>query len=184
MLPFRDAVKVFLFGSGIFWCAGPAHAQLSAEASTDAALQVTAPVSIGVSQNLSFNALQQTVGTGLTITTSAANGLNANITLGGAGGSAVSLSVPASFSVTRDGGLETITVRTVGPVTNVAAVPGVGPTQVTGVVAGGIFSAPVTVSGTLDSGVLSFSVGGVVTVANNLTPGEYHGVLTVIAQYN
>jgi hypothetical protein len=182
MLPFRDAVKVFLFGSGIFWCAGPAQAQSSASSATDTALTVTAPVSIGVSQNLTFNTLQQTFGAGLTITTSAANGLNANIVLGGSAGSAVSLSVPASFSVTRDGGLETITVRTVGPVTNVTSAA--GPTQVTGVVTGGVFSAPVTVTGTLDSGALSFSVGGVVTVANNLAPGEYHGVLTVVAQYN
>jgi hypothetical protein len=182
MLPFRDAVKVFLFGSAIFWCAGPAHAQLSAQATTDTAVTITAPVSIGVSQNLSFNTLQQTVSTGLTITSSATNGLNANIVLGGAAGQAVSLSVPASFSVIRDGGVDTITVRTVGPVTNVTGVD--GPTQVTGVVAGGVFSSPVTVSGTLDSGVLSFSVGGVVTVANNLAPGEYHGVLTVVAQYN
>jgi hypothetical protein len=181
MLPFRDAVKVFLFGSAIFWCAGSAHAQGSASSTADVSLEVTQPVSIGLSQNLFFNTLQ-TVGTGLTITTSAANGLNANILVGGAAGQAVSLSVPASFSVTRDGGVDTITVRTVGAVTNVTGVGGA--TQVTGVVAGGVFSAPVTVSGTLDSGVLSFSVGGIVTVANNLAPGEYHGVLTVIAQYN
>lgn len=181
MLPFRDAVKVFLFGSAIFWCAGPANAQ-SASGTTDTSLTVTEPVSIGVSQNLTFNTLQQAVGSGLTITTSAANGLNANILVGGAAGQAVSLSVPASFSVIRDGGVETITVRTVGTVTNATGVGGVA--EVTGVVTGGVFSSPVTVTGTLDSGVLSFSVGGVVTVANNLAPGEYHGVLTVIAQYN
>jgi hypothetical protein len=182
MLPFRDAVKVFLFGSAIFWCSGSAYAQTSASVTTDTAVTVAAPASIGLSQNLTFNTLQQTVGTGLTITTSAANGLNANIVVGGAAGQAVSLSVPASFSVIRDGGVETITVRTVGAVTNVTEVGGA--TQVTGVVAGGVFSSPVTVTGTLDSGVLSFSVGGIVTVANNLAPGEYHGVLTVVAQYN
>jgi hypothetical protein len=182
MLPFRDAVKVFLFGSAVFWCAGSAHAQDSTSATADVSLQVTQPVSIGLAQNLTFNTLQQTFGSGLTITTSAANGLNANILVGGAAGQAVSLSVPASFSVIRDGGVETITVRTVGGVTNVAGAGAAG--QVTGVVTGGVFSSPVTVSGTLDSGVLSFSVGGIVTVANNLAPGEYHGVLTVIAQYN
>ena len=40
------------------------------------------------------------------------------------------------------------------------------------------------VIGTFDKGILSFSVGGQVTMANNLVPGEYQGVLTVIAQYN
>jgi hypothetical protein len=182
MLPFRDVVNAFLFGFAIFWCAGPAQAQGSVSATAGVSLEVASPVSIGLSQNLTFNTLQQIVGTGLTITTSAANGLNANLSLGGAAGQAVSLSVPASFTVTRDGGDETITVRTVGAVTNVTGPDGV--TQVTGVVNGGLFNSPVTVSGTLDSGVLSFSVGGVVTVANNLAPGEYHGVLTVIAQYN
>jgi hypothetical protein len=182
LLPFRDAVKIFLFGSAIFGCASSAHAQGSVSASADVSLEVTQPVSIGLAQNLTFNTLQQTVGSGLTITTSAANGLNANIVLGGAAGQAVSLSVPASFTVIRDGGVETITVRTVGAVTNVTGAD--GGAQVTGVVAGGVFSSPVTVTGTLDSGVLSFSVGGIVTVANNLAPGEYHGVLTVIAQYN
>jgi hypothetical protein len=49
---------------------------------------------------------------------------------------------------------------------------------------GGIFNNPVTVVGTLDSGVLSFSVGGQITVANTLAPGQYQGVLTVIAQCN
>jgi hypothetical protein len=47
-----------------------------------------------------------------------------------------------------------------------------------------MFSGPVAVVGTLNGGVLSFSVGGAVTAGNNLVPGNYKGVLTVIASYN
>ncbi len=73
-------------------------------------------------------------------------------------------------------------MRTVGVVSDVLSAN--GPTQVAGVANGAIFNNPVTVVGTLDSGVLSFTVGGQVTVADNLVPGQYQGVLTVIAQYN
>lgn len=160
--------------------AGAAHAQNTATATTTGSTSISAPAAITVTQNLSFSVLPQSVSTGLTISSSAVNGVNANVVL--TGGQTASVSVPATFDVTRTGGTETITVRTVGPVTNVAAANGAA--QVSGVANGGIFSSPVTVVGTLDSGVLSFSVGGQVTLANNLVPGQYQGVLTVIAQYN
>jgi hypothetical protein len=151
----------------------------AATATTTGSTSIGAPVAITVTQNLSFN-VSQTVNTGLTITSSAVGGINANVVL--TGGQTASVSVPATFDVTRVGGVETVTVRTVGPVTNVVGTPGVG--QVTGVANGGIFSAPVAIVGSFDAGVLSFSVGGQVTLANNLVPGQYQGVLTVVAQYN
>jgi hypothetical protein len=173
--------------------AGAGHAQdgTRATATTAGSTTIGAPVAIGVVQNLSFN-ISQALNTGLTITSSAVNGLNANFALTGA--QTASVSVPATFLVVRTGGTETITVRTIGALGSAAAgaagvgagfvtgVSGTGP--VSGVVAGGIFANPVNVVGQLDSGVLSFSVGGAVTLANNLVPGEYQGVLTVIAQYN
>jgi hypothetical protein len=175
--------------------AGAGHAQsgTTATSRTDASASISAPVAIGVTQNLSFNISQQTLNTGLTITSSTVNGLNANFALTGA--QTASVSIPATFEVVRIGGVETITVRTIGAVGGITAagatgagaatvtgIPGSGP--VTGVVAGGIFANPVNVVGQLDSGVLSFSVGGAVTLASNLAPGQYQGVLTVIAQYN
>jgi hypothetical protein len=174
--------------------AGTGHAQsgTTATSTTDASASISAPVAIGVVQNLSFN-VSQALNTGLTITSSAANGLNANFALTGT--QTASVSVPATFNVVRTGGTEIITVRTIGGLgaitaagtsgagaATVTGIAGSGP--VTGVVAGGIFANPVTVVGQLDSGVLSFSVGGAVTLANNLVPGEYQGVLTVVAQYN
>jgi hypothetical protein len=160
---------------------GSARAQDKAATGTTGTTSVSDPVAIGVTQNLSFTVPTQTLSTGLTVTTSSAvNGINANVVL--TGNQTASVSVPATFDVTRVGGTETVTVRTVGPVTNVVSTGSA--TQVVGVANGGVFTNPVTVVGTLDSGVLSFSVGGQVTLANNLTPGEYQGVLTVVAQYN
>jgi hypothetical protein len=163
------------------FAAGSARAQDQATSTTTGSTSISAPAAITVTQNLSFTVLPQTVNTGLTVTASSAvNGVNANVVL--TGGQTASVAVPATFDVTRVGGTETVTVRTVGPVTNVVSTNGA--TQVVGVANGGVFTNPVAVVGTFDSGVLSFSVGGQVTLANSLAPGQYQGVLTVIAQYN
>ena len=157
-----------------------ACAQSSATTSAQATIDISTPASISVVQNLAFNILPQT--TSLVISSSAVNGLNANVVVGGAIGDTVSVSVPASISAIRDGGLDTVTVRTAGTVTNANNTGEVA--GLTGGVPSGLFGGPVTVTGALDSGMLSFSVGGQVTVGNNLVPGNYHGVLTVVAQYN
>jgi hypothetical protein len=160
--------------------AAGARAQTTASSTTTGSTSISAPAAMSVTQNLSFTIAPQSLNTGLTITSSAVNGINTNVVL--TGGQTTSVSVPATFDVTRVGGAETITVRTVGTATNVSSVNGAA--QVVGVANGGVFSNPVTVVGNLNNGVLSFSVGGAVTVANNLVPGQYQGVLTVIAQYN
>lgn len=169
--------------AGLALAGGTARAQANptaATARTTGSTSISAPGSISVIQNLSFTVLPQAVNTGMTITSSAANGQNANVVV--SGGQTTSISVPATFDVTNLNGGQTITVHTVGAVSNLITVDGA--TQVAGVANGGIFNNPVTVVGTLDSGVLSFTVGGEITAANNLAPGEYQGVLTVIAQYN
>jgi hypothetical protein len=162
--------------------------------STDISASITAaPDAVNVTQNLAFTVLPSSFSTGLTITSSSVAGLNAVFQLSGA--QTASISVPATFSVARVGGTEVITVRTVASglstAGNGAAAVGAsqvtgltGSGSVTGVVAGGLFANPVTITGNLDAGVLSFSVGGAITIANNLVPGEYQGVLTVVAQYN
>ena len=180
MGPRTGFASSLIVGLAVMTVAAGARAQDTATSSTNGSTSISAPAAISVTQNLSFTILPQSVNTGLTITSSAANGVNANVVL--TGGQTASVSVPATFDVTRVGGVETITVRTVGSATSVTSLNGA--TQITGVANGGFFNNPVTVVGSLDGGVLSFSVGGAVTVANNLVPGEYQGVLTVVAQYN
>lgn len=180
----RLIVRSLMGCAAIALAAGTARAQSPdpsrATTTTTGSTSISAPGSITVTQNLSFTVLPQTVNTGLTISSSAVNGVNANVVV--TGGQTTSISVPATFDVTRTDGAQTITVRTVGLVSNVLSAN--GPTQVAGVANGALFNNPVTVVGTLDSGVLSFTIGGQVTVANNLAPGQYQGVLTVVAQYN
>ncbi|MDB5458756.1 MAG: hypothetical protein JWO72_497 [Caulobacteraceae bacterium] len=167
----------------------PAFAQ--ATSTTEVSADISAPASISVVDNLNFNFSPQALGSGLTITSSAANGVNARILVGGALGSAVSVSVPTSIDVVNASGGQVVTVRTVSSATGgggntapAASSAGIAGTDGAGAPTGGMFNAPVQVVGVLDNDMMSFSVGGAVTNANNLVPGEYHGVLTVIAQYN
>ena len=151
--------------AGLGPMAAGARAQATASGATTGSTSISAPAAISVTQSLSFNIQPQSLNTGLTITSNLSNGVNANVVL--TGGQTASVSVPATFDVTRVGGDETA-----------------GTDRQHAVAHGGLFNNPVTVVGNLDNGVLSFSIGGAVTVANNLVPGEYQGVLTVIAQYN
>jgi len=98
-----------------------------------------------------------------------------------AGGKTMSLAIPASIDVVRSGGVETVTVRTIGLPSSVV---GADNAAISGVLSGGVFSAPVNLTGVLGSGTLTFSIGGQVVLADTLVPGNYHGVLTVIALYN
>jgi hypothetical protein len=171
--------------------AGPwaARAQVADTSQTVASAEITDPVSITVTQNLTFTiqttAVKTILNTGLTILpatfiSGAGNGANAQVVVFDAG-NALSVAVPASIDVTRDGGVETISVRTVA---STGSLLGADSGPVTGVLSGGAFTGPVTVTGVLDDGILSFSVGGAVTLADSLVPGNYQGVLTVVAQYN
>jgi hypothetical protein len=89
---------------------------------------------------------------------------NSQITVLGQGGDAVSLGVPEAIDMTNASGEQTLTV-----VTN----------------ADGSYAVPM-LQGTLSSdGVLSVNVGGTIQVASGqLQPGEYRGVLVVVANYN
>jgi len=155
----------------------PALAQDTATATTNGSTSISTPAALTVTQNLAFTITPASLNTGLTITSSSVSGLNANFSL--TGPQTASIAVPASFNVTRLGGDDSITVRTIAPVGDIT-----GGSQVSGLANGTGFSQPVTVVGNLDSGAMSFSVGGEVTASNNLKPGDYHGVLTVVAQYN
>lgn len=139
----------------------PAHAE---GASTDA----------GASTNVSERGGIQTTGQvifqdiavvpNVSIAPSIDSTSNSQITVLGQGGDAVSLAVPQAIDMTKSGGEQTLTV-----VTN----------------ADGSYAVPI-MQGTLSSeGVLSVNVGGTLQVAaGQLQPGEYRGVLVVVAQYN
>ena len=145
------------------------RAQTAATSQTAASAQIMDPVTINVTQNMTFtilaSAVEAILDTGVliwpaTVVSYADNGANAQVVASG-GGNALSVAAPASIDVTRTGS---------GPVTCVRS--------------GGIFTCPVTITGTLNGAVLSFSAGGAVALADSLVPGNYHGVLTVVAQYN
>jgi hypothetical protein len=155
-----------------------ARAQDRADQTTTGSTSISVPAALTVTQNLTFSVTPSALTSGLTITSATASGLNANFTL--TGGQTASISVPATFDVIRVGGNESITVRAIAPAGAITA----GGSEVAGVADGSFFTGPVSVVGNVDAGMLSFSVGGAVTVANSLAPGQYQGVLKVIAQYN
>ena len=174
----RIGLAALLLAGAVLWATG-AEAQSTATTGVGGSTSIGAPASIAVTRNLSFTILPQALNTGLSITSSLNNGVNANVVL--TGGQTASVSVPATFEVIRNDGGESIIVRTVGTVSHISGVN--GSVQVLGLF-NGLFNDPVTVVGAIDDGQLSFNVGAEVTVTADLVPGLYQGVLTVIAQYN
>jgi len=161
-----------------------ASAQVANTSTTQSSAEVVEATSIAATQDLTFTILASTASDlrniGSALSSIAGSGVNSNIVVA-AGGKTLSLAVPASIDVVRSGGVETVTVRTIGLPSSVV---GADNAAISGVLSGGVFSAPVTVTGALGSGTLTFSIGGRVVLANTLVPGNYHGVLTVIAEYN
>ena len=147
--------------------AAPVCAQTRATA-TGSTTIIDPAAALSVTQNLAFSITPSALNFGLTITSSSARGFNALFSL--SGGQTASIAVPSTIDVTRVGGTESITVHTLAPTESDAS--------------NALFTAPVTVVGTLDKGQLDFAVGGAITVANDLKPGQYEGVLTVVAQYD
>jgi hypothetical protein len=143
--------------------AAPAFAEGSAnEAPTTASAEVSERGGIQTTGEVIFQDIA--VVPNVTIAPSIDSTSNSQITVLGSGGDAVSLAVPEAIDMTNTDGEQTLTV-----VTN----------------ADGSYSVPI-MQGTLSSdGVLSVDVGGTLQVAaEKLQPGEYRGVLVVVAQYN
>jgi hypothetical protein len=82
----------------------------------------------------------------------------------GDSGQSISVTVPPSVDLTREGGTETALLTTTSNIDDD------GPQFLRGDFAG--------------SGALSFNVGGQVTLASNMAAGTYNGILMVVAQYN
>jgi translation initiation factor 2 gamma subunit (eIF-2gamma) len=135
----------------------------TASATTNAGAHVNDAAGIGLTGQVIFQDIvispQITVGPGINATSDA----SANVTV--LGSDAVSLAVPETFELTRTGGVETLTVQTSSS---------------------GDFTAIDPLQGMLAPGeALSIDVGGTIRVsADQLAPGEYRGLLVVVAQYN
>jgi uncharacterized membrane protein YccF (DUF307 family) len=161
-----------------------ASAQVDSTSTTPSSTEVVEGTSIAATQDLTFTILASAASDlrniGSALSSIAGSGVSSNIVVA-AGGKTMSLAIPASIDVVRSGGVETVTVRTIGLPSSVV---GADNAAISGVLSGGVFSAPVNVTGALGSGTLTFSIGGQVVLADTLVPGNYHGVLTVIALYN
>jgi hypothetical protein len=148
---------------------------LSAQAATvtgHSTATITDPVGIDVLSNSVLPAVQTQT---LLAPNSTSNGgsqtrrSNASLTVRAQIGDTLSMAVPASFEVIRNGGTEGLIVKTTTD-TDLRLADG-------GVVVGGT---------DLNDGTMSVKVGGLVTLAsaNNVAPGPYQGTLVVLVQYN
>ncbi|WP_334161931.1 DUF4402 domain-containing protein [Phenylobacterium sp.] len=158
-----------------------AGAQASSSQVTNSSATIFQPIQLAKNTDLSFGTIvRPTSGSG-TVTISSADGertytggvalLNsgpnapsgrATYTVTGEGGQSMNVNIPASFSMTRTGGSETITVTLAMSVTN-----------------------PQLLSGTLgNTGNLTFGVGGSIPVADSTHSGAYTGTFNVVVAYN
>lgn len=155
---------------------GAAFAQASSTQATTASGTIFQPIVLAKTSDLAFGTIvRPTTGSG-TVTVSQTDGTRALTgslaTVGagntravygvtGEGGQAYSVTVPATMTMTRSGGTETLTVT-------------LTPTATTG-----------TLSGTLGTtGTAALGVGGVITVASTTLSGAYTGTFNTVVAYN
>jgi hypothetical protein len=155
-----------LLASGAFILAAaaaqPACAQKSATASAGASTKLTERAGIQTTGQVIFQDIAVTPS--VTVAPSVDSTSNSQITVLGQGGDAVSLAVPDAINMTKTDGQQTLTV-----VTN----------------SDGSYTVPVMQGVLSPDGILSVNVGGTLQIASQqLQPGEYRGVLVVVAQYN
>lgn len=154
------------------------NATVSGRIVEGASIQVVSPLTLpsvtatAVSPNATFAGANPSAGT--TGSTSGTNSgaspaSNATLTIRGQTGDTVSTAVPESFTVTRAGGTEALTVKT--STNNEYGLQG------DGVVLGGAV---------MGSNTMSVNVGGAISLASTdrLAPGSYEGLLVVVVQYN
>jgi hypothetical protein len=161
--------------AGFVTAAGPAAAVERALASASATIvdsggiQVISPLILPTviatpSQGATFAGDPTYVGAGGTVYAG-----NARLTVRGQIGEALSMTVPASFTVVRTGGSEALTVRT----------------STSGEY--GVFGDGILLSGAIMNGVAtSVDIGGQLSLASSdpLVPGPYEGLFAVIVEYN
>lgn len=174
---------MLLAGFAISAIAGTAHAQASATSTTSASATIFRPITLTKNSDLRFGTIVRPATGSDTVTINAADGARelstnnavaltsgahqsptrATYTVSGEGGQAFSISVPASFNMTRSGGAETLTIT------------------LTASAASG------TLSGTLgnaSSGSASFGVGGAMPLTSSTASGAYSGSFITTVSYN
>jgi len=140
----------------------PALARTSAGTTAGASTEVTERAGIQTTGQVIFQDIAVTPS--VTVAPAIDSTSNSQITVLGQGGDAVSLAVPDAINMTNADGQQTLTV-----VTN----------------ADGSYAVPIMQGVLSTDGVLSVNVGGTLqTASQQLQPGEYRGVLVVVAQYN
>lgn len=163
--------------------AGTAHAQASANATTSASATIFRPITLTKDSDLRFGTIVRPASGSDTVTISAADGsralstnnavaltsgahqspTRATYTVSGEGGQAFSISVPASFNMTRSGGAETLTIT------------------LTASAASGTLSGSL---GNASSGTASFGVGGAMPITSSTASGAYSGSFITTVSYN
>lgn len=157
-----------------------ALAQASATQATNSTATIFQPILLAKNTDLSFGTVVRPIAGSGTVTIDPATGnrnltgsgalLNtgpnaaagrASYTVTGEGGQTFSITVPASFNMTRTGGSETIAVTLTA-------------TATTGSLSGALGA----------TGTSTFGVGGAIPVANTTASGAYTGTFNVIVAYN
>jgi len=158
--------------------AAPAMAQSSATQSTTASVKIVQPITLTKNSDLAFGTVvKPTTGSNtVTVSTSsdtpaltgagdaalaASTTSRADFTVGGEGAQTFSITVPASVTMTRSGGSETLAVT----LTKSAS---------SGSLSGSMGSA----------GSATFDVGGAFTVSSSTTSGAYSGSFNTTVAYN
>jgi hypothetical protein len=159
--------------------ASPALAQSSASQSTTASVKIVQPISLAKNANLAFGTVVKPSSGSNTVTisnasdtpaltgggdaslASASTTSRAAYTVTGEGGQTFNISVPASVTMTRSGGSETLSVT-------------LTPSAASGTLSGAFGAA----------GTQTFTVGGAFTVASTTLSGNYSGSFSTTVAYN
>lgn len=169
-LAYKGAIAALLLASA----ATPALAQSSANASGTATAKIIRPITVTKNADLAFGTLVRGAGTatvsnagarstgGAVVALSSTTAGNAQFTIDGEGGQAISVVVPTTVTMTRVGGSETLDVTT----TNDAPV------------------SPALSNSLGSAGSLVVKVGGSLTLTAATATGDYSGPLVVSASYN
>lgn len=160
-----------------------AHAQASATSTTSASATIFRPITLTKTSDLRFGTIVRPASGSDTVTINATDGARdlatnnavaltsgthqpptrATFNVAGEGGQAFSITVPASFNMTRSGGSETIAIALTASATS-------------GTLTGTL--------GNASSGSATFGVGGSMPVTSSTASGAYSGSFITTVSYN
>jgi hypothetical protein len=175
--------NIILAAAAIFAVASSAHAQASASQTTNASASIFRPITLTKNTDLSFGTVVRPSSGADTVNIAAADGARtlstgnavalssgahtapgrATFTVAGEGGQAFSIAVPATFSMTRSGGSETLTIT-------------LAATATSGTLTGAL--------GDSSSGSATFGVGGAMPLTSTTASGAYTGSFVTTVAYN